>query len=342
MRERTSKEFNEPASVKRRRIIRSINFYLTVILVLILIYIMFMMSLTPFNTACRLCHSGVYKNYESSPHRYLRCSACHSGFNFASKVDFRFLMISMPGYLVFNGTRKATVYNETCFACHPEVMGKTTEGKSGVKMSHIEPLQEGYRCADCHVPSAHPQKNLEKGFVDMVDCMKCHNGVKAKRDCAACHVNKNYRVERIYDQTTTYKIIHKKYEEHGEGPLTSCSICHSMSYCATCHVMVKKLKVPLPHPQEWVATHYLTTNRENVRACYACHDKKYCLDCHGVEMPHPENFLKVHTKEARGIDDKKCLKCHEKSGCDFCHTNHRHPGVPSELLKKLRRMAGFE
>jgi hypothetical protein len=342
VRERTNPEYRESAALRRKRKIRTLNFYFTVALLIIIIYSFFLMSLTPFNTACRLCHAKTYESFRASPHSFLRCSTCHSGYYVSSKIDFRFLMISMPGYLIFNGTRKATVYNENCLVCHQAVLGKTTEGKSGVKMSHIEPYQEGYRCAECHSDSAHRDPKIEKGFVDMLSCMKCHNGVKAKKECATCHVKPNYRVEKPYRYRTSFNIVHEKYEDHGRGPLTECSICHSMSYCATCHVMIKKHRVPLPHPEGWVETHYLSTDRSNVRACYACHEKRYCTDCHGIEMPHPENFLKVHTKQARGVDDNKCLKCHEKDGCDFCHTNHRHPGVPADLLKILRRMAGFE
>jgi hypothetical protein len=112
VRERTNPEYRESAALRRKRKIRTLNFYFTVALLIIIIYSFFLMSLTPFNTACRLCHAKTYESFRASPHSFLRCSTCHSGYYVASKIDFRFLMISMPGYLIFNGTRKATVYNE--------------------------------------------------------------------------------------------------------------------------------------------------------------------------------------------------------------------------------------
>ncbi len=332
-----------PAPVKRA--IRSVNFWATLTILAVLLYIFFMMSLSPFSFSCRVCHSKYTESAKKAAHKDLSCWMCHSGFTVSKKLDFRMLLLSMPGYLFFNGTNKITVANETCLVCHRSVIAKTTSGRSGVKMSHLEPIRDGYSCSGCHLPESHMLKEMETGFVDMMSCFECHNGIKASNKCDTCHKDKTYRVDKNrYGYYTTYKQIHTVYKDHGRNPLRTCSNCHSMSYCATCHVMITKLAVALPHPGDWVGLHGQYTNRQNVQACYACHKKSYCFDCHGVEMPHPENYLGRHTREAGSMKsmNEKCLKCHEKENCDYCHTNHRHPGVPGDLLKQLRRLAGFE
>lgn len=321
--------------------IRNINFYFTVAILVLLIYFLFLASLAPFNTACRVCHSDTYRSFKNSPHKNMRCASCHSGMTLSSKIDFRLLIAEMPFYFVFDSAEKARIGDNNCLYCHRTVLARTTKGNTGVRMSHKEPYQDGYSCSDCHIKDAHPTTNLTRGFPDMNICFKCHNGVKAKNECSHCHTKENYKVERNY-YLTSYKMIHKDLSSHGKNPLKICSNCHDMSYCATCHVMVTRFKVALPHPDDWVGMHPLTTNRDNVRACYACHEKKFCFDCHGVEMPHPEMYVKVHIKEAEQETVKKCYKCHTKESCDFCHQNHRHPGVPQDLLKMLRRLAGFE
>lgn len=323
----------------RKRWIRQFNFYFSVIFLIVLSYFLFFASLSPVNYACWVCHSGEYQSFRTSPHKNLQCATCHSGGNLFSKLEFRFLLTGMPAYFFFDGAKKSAVSNETCLYCHITVLTKTTDGKSGVKMSHREPVLENYRCSDCHLINAHEKNGMVKGFPDMIVCFECHNGIKAKKECNVCHVKNNYNVV-FKKYATTYSQIHEKLANHGKNPSRVCLNCHDMSYCATCHVMVGKYRVALPHPQDWIGLHPYSTNRDNVRACYACHEKKFCLDCHGVEMPHPENYLKVHTKEA--TLPEKCYKCHTKQSCNYCHENHRHPGIPQDLLKALRRLAGFE
>jgi|GEM_PF-1058108 len=324
-----------------KKLVRDINFYSSVVIFVLLVYFLFFTSLSPFSFSCHPCHSTHYRTHKSSVHRDFRCSTCHSGAALFSKLDFRLLMAAMPGYLITDGSKKTAVGNDACLFCHRSVVNRTTQGSSGVRMSHREPLQEGYLCSHCHIKDAHPSSGLNKGFFEMLECLKCHNGVKAKNECNHCHVNTGYRVKQN-NYSTVYKQIHKDFASHGKNPLGSCSSCHDMSYCATCHVMITRYRVLLPHPQDWIGLHSYSTDRDNVRACYACHEKKFCFDCHGVEMPHPQNYVRFHIDDARQAEVQKCSRCHTKESCDFCHTNHRHPGVPDELLKALRRLAGFE
>jgi ferredoxin len=324
-----------------KKLIKDVNFYFSVAILALLVYLLFFASLSPFSFSCYPCHADQSKTHESSTHKDFRCSACHAGVSLFSKLNFRFLLAAMPGYLFTDGSKKTAVKNDACVYCHRTVVNRTTQGRSGVRMSHREPLQEGYLCSDCHIKDAHPSSKLKKGFFEMLECLRCHNGVKAKKECAYCHVEKNYRVQQN-NYPTIYKQIHNDLKSHGKNPLSSCSSCHDMSYCATCHVMITKYRVALPHPQDWIGIHPYSTDRNNVRACYACHGKKFCLDCHGVEMPHPENYVRFHIAEARQAEAEKCYKCHTKESCDFCHINHRHPGIPQDILKALRRLAGFE
>lgn len=326
---------------QRRRFIRNFNFYFALFVFSVLIYLALFASLSPFNFACRVCHTDDFKSFRDSPHEKLQCASCHAGMTLSSKLNFRILIPAMPGYFIGASGRNIEVSNASCLYCHRKQIQATTRGKSGVRMSHREPLAEGYRCAECHLKDSHPSGKLSKGFFDMLICFECHNGVKAENKCSHCHLRDDFAVTGN-DYPTAYKLVHRDLSSHGKFPLRSCGNCHDMSFCASCHVMISQYRIALPHPQDWLGIHGKTTNRENVRACYACHDKKLCLDCHGLEMPHPENYLRVHIDDARKHQEEKCYKCHEKRGCDFCHENHRHPGVPAELLKTLRRLAGFE
>lgn len=332
---------NQERIKRGKRLIKDFNFYFAVAVLLVATYFLLMASLAPVNLACRLCHSSEFRSFAESPHKELRCSNCHSGISLSGKLNFRFLLSSMPGYLIVDSTRKIEVKNETCLFCHKNAIARTTSGKSGVRMSHREPNAEGYRCADCHTKDAHAAKDLKRGYLEMQVCFECHNGVKAEKKCGYCHTRDDFKVPKN-DYPTAYKLIHESLKSHGRYPLKACANCHDIPYCASCHVMVKQYRVVLPHPEDWVGLHPTYTNRRNVRACYACHEKKFCLDCHGLEMPHPETYIRVHIDEAKKYSVNKCYKCHERQGCDFCHQNHRHPGLPSELLKSLRRIAGFE
>lgn len=296
------------------------------------------MSLSPFNQACRICHGYEYATYKESKHSEIRCSSCHAGSAFSERLKFRLSLTAMPLYFFYGEIRPEKMNNDNCLQCHLTQIQSVTDGKGGVRMSHQEVTQNGYLCADCHTDTAHPSEDQVYGFVDMKQCMSCHNGVNASKECKDCHTREDYSVEKTADHKTAFKVIHIPFENHGKGPLGICGECHKQNYCSECHVLVKNYGVSLPHPDDWPALHSKVTNRETVQVCYACHERKLCTDCHIVEMPHEEDYLAVHFDRAEEFGEQVCMRCHQDSDCTSCHEQHRHPGIPPELREQLERM----
>jgi hypothetical protein len=322
--------------------LRTANFYLVAAALIVVCYLLLTASIAPFNGVCAWCHATSVDDFERSPHAGIRCSSCHGGMSYADILSFRLSLTGMPFYLFARPTVRLQVRNETCLGCHPAIASGTVKSASGIAMSHAEVIQGGFLCSDCHRIDAHRKEYAESGFVDMFVCLTCHNGVKATKKCAACHLNRDYRVKKAGDYRTNFVMIHVFYDSHGKGSLKSCGTCHDENYCSSCHILIKRFKVDLPHPRDWFGMHGFVTGRDKVKICYACHQEKNCRSCHIVEMPHPLSYLGSHKKEARTLGEDVCLRCHLKQGCDTCHQNHRHPGIPAELRRRLQRRLSLE
>jgi hypothetical protein len=119
-------------------------------------------------------------------------------------------------------------------------------------------------------------------------------------------------------------------QTHGLGNLKTCKACHEPDKCVGCHGM------PIPHDPAFPGLHGQYVIERGTQECFVCHRQEACRGCHGIEMPHREDYLKTHTADVEKLGEKLCARCHDKSTCDDCHTQHAHPGIDQELLRRLR------
>lgn len=306
-------------------------------LIIFVIYSFFAMGLTPFSSICSLCHSIEATSKSQSKHNDLPCSACHSGAGFSDRLNFRLSLIRMPVFtLFFSKPKDAQVTDVTCTRCHLTQMKTSLVSTNGVKVSHAEIITGGYECVDCHSTTGHLFPESYGRQVDMFECFHCHNGVVVSVECKVCHPKTGKGEKRAY--RTNYQVVHNETEKaHGIADLNTCSNCHKKEDCTKCHGL------EMPHPGEFLYIHSTyAISPYFKKECSRCHSETaFCLSCHQMEMPHPDGFLQEHSKFSRK-DEEKCLRCHEKSSCLWCHSRHRHPGIPTEVLKELRRRFRLE
>ncbi|NLI76875.1 MAG: hypothetical protein GX442_10585 [Candidatus Riflebacteria bacterium] len=174
---------------------------------------------------------------------------------------------------------------KTCLTCHPrsrhgKECGLCHLGRPMPTERDRKRLPEGIRfpheahkdtdCLDCH-PRVTDWETLDGTMQDhrMEGCLKCHTGVKVKRDCTLCH-----------DPTPHPKDHVRNFEEkHGlayRADPHRCRTCHEDSSCVACHA-----QRPRSHTLAWVSRRHGLTAASRPDSCKACHtDPGVCLRCH--------------------------------------------------------------
>jgi hypothetical protein len=226
------------------------------------------------------------------------------------------------------------VANARCLTCHKDILAKVVVG-SRIRMSHVEVEDAKYGCVGCHPEAGHPGEGQAAVGYAMDTCLACHATSSVNvSTCDPCHVNQQGVPRREPPLPTPFRVAHGMQwrHTHGMGDLKTCRACHRTSFCASCH------KVELPHAPQFVKTHgQETLARKNRSAdCLTCHMKDACDSCHGVAMPHPASFLAQHKDIATAVGEAVCYRCHERAACPDCHTRHIHPGIPVDVLTKLK------
>ena len=156
----------------------------------------------------------------------------------------------------------------------------------------------GLDCARCHsVLEERPVRPLPA----MDDCMTCHNGTAAPRDCASCHTSEIGALRpRSHDPTWL--------RNHGpQARITdnSCVPCHAVSDCQECH--------------EGALLNELSNRSGPQQAPFGPSSESTSALI--VERVHGLNFRFLHGLEARG-KNSDCVTCHELDTGDFCAECH--------------------
>lgn len=167
---------------------------------------------------------------------------------------------------------------------------------------HINQL--GAECADCHQGLLEETVRSAGYLPAMDDCMTCHNGMAAPRECAACHST---------DRALLAPASHTAgwVKDHGfdaDMPDASCMPCHTVSDCQECHdgaLLVKRMALGASAQPLFAAQ---LEGNGNVG-----------------EAVHGLNFRFLHGLEARGRASD-CLTCHELDSGDFCAECHNPAG----------------
>ena len=315
-------------------------YYAALSMALILVSVFSISNALSFRPSyCGFCHGDYVSSWKRSPHANIPCDACHaggSGFAFAEgRVKYAAMLPAALSGL-YPRPITATISNEACLQCHSQLLAKTVE-KNAIRMSHKEILNAS-SCTDCHSTTAHGSASTAKNYPELDKCLNCHNNTKASADCNKCHVNGAERIKPV-GFTSAWRTTHGENwrTAHGAGNLQTCRACHSEDFCKRCH------EIQLPHPDSWLNLHGSAVKfSAAARAgCNVCHQKSLCDGCHKLQIPHQEDFLKKHSSIAKEQGSKACENCHSEVSCDRCHSLHRHPGVPSEKLKLLRKGASL-
>lgn len=291
---------------------------------------------TLVESTCVACHKSESTSMQAGGHAAVSCSDCHRTVGLSGVIDLRLRVARMILATGTGSAASAAVFapSDRCLQCHTAVLEHVVE-RSGLRMDHAAPAQAGMQCSECHARDIHGQiEGRSAQGVSMDACLRCHSATVATARCDVCHVDSVTRDSRL--RTGSFSRTHGPdwIELHGMGDLATCSACHTVARCESCH------GVTIPHPLDWFSRH----GAESVVAaarCDDCHSGEFCTDCHVVSMPHSTEYRPVHAAEASDYGNEACYTCHAKEACDRCHEGHTHPGLAPERVRDLRHRAGL-
>ncbi len=287
-------------------------------------------NLPPEDT-CLGCHDVLDGQAEAGGDPPSRCSTCHPGF----EPEW------LPG---------ADRGDTSQVKVHPP---RVVLPPPNLKFNHKLHLAKGVRCDACHGAVGEIDlATADNALPVMGACLGCHDGRRAPRGCATCHLSKpdgrvQTRLEgRRLEPAGWYRgDAHDDRWIEGHRAVAAlddayCATCHTKDECMSCHNGVRK---PLSvHPNNWILTH-TTAARRDVPGCASCHrSQTFCVDCHQqtkvvTEAPntideglrfHPDGWVGAagvgrpggtrHSVEAKR-NVRSCAACHTERSCTECH-----------------------
>lgn len=232
--------------------------------------------------------------------------------------------------------KTGSVGNDSCLRCHANILREVV--KSGnIAVSHAEINGANIPCMNCHSQSAHPGITRPVRQVKMTDCLTCHDGEKARSDCAVCHPLNEEGID-LADTGALPKVSLKvNYDCYGE--------CHDeKAECLRCH------GVTMPHQDGWVngpaSQHIVYAGFSGKQLCWRCHypkderkffqpDPEFCGRCHPLNFHgKDEDVFYAHQRFTRA----QCTGlCHNAVFCVLCHGDRQ----PREPLPERVKNAPF-
>jgi len=258
---------------------------------------------TAQSSYCVSCHAEVRPESSGGVHADVACVRCHEDtWALPSNALRRGLDIAAQ-YGLGSSAYTTDVPSRRCVACHRDIESNVTRNEeTGVMMSHAEPLDAGYACADCHRSEAHADMAAPVG---MSVCLACHDAETASAGCSTCHAKdpsaaSGLAADRIYGKATITR--------------TDCEGCHSMGSCDACH------GIRMPHSEEFLRTHPRYSGFDLKEQCFEqCHTQGDCGKCHGLWSNHPPSFKEEHKRLPPESACNTCHSQHEGPICDLCH-----------------------
>jgi hypothetical protein len=259
--------------------------------------------------ACLRCHAEV-PGSESARDRLIpaeaRCAGCH-------EIDKA------------REDKPASPSGE-CRICHPgfdPAVHRAPEGdlfpRSALHFSHARHLQAGESCAGCHGTLESVDLATRAALPRMGVCLGCHDGKRAPRTCALCHLSalaaKGARLEvelpagRLRPGSgDPLGLDHGPRFETGHGLVAQgrreqCLACHAEASCLRCHDGTAKPRSV--HPGDWMAVHPVPARMDEPR-CDSCHRRQtFCVACHervgigsNADLPFRQPAARVHPPDA--------------------------------------------
>jgi nitrate/TMAO reductase-like tetraheme cytochrome c subunit len=142
------------------------------------------------------------------------------------------------------------------------------------------------------------------GHQDYPGCFRCHDGGHYKvvdgaittetipSTCATCHtfpqIGDNTSAILIGERPSSHLerlwvFDHKTQVSAVDPAGTSCSECHTRTYCENCH---NTPAVNVPH-DNMVFDHASVARNVGTNACTLCHQPSYCTQCHAADQIYP-------------------------------------------------------
>lgn len=198
--------------------------------------------------------------------------------------------------------------NVICLDCHDEgdVRLEWPAAEREYDFNHMQHVEQlDLECQTCHQGLDREGWRTTGYLPAMDDCMTCHNGMAAPRDCEACHNTDRSLLQpssHILDWTDTHG------DEVAFDGDASCMPCHTVTDCQECHdgaLLVERMALGASGQALFTAQ---LEGSGNV-----------------VDRVHGLNFRFLHGIEARG-KSSDCLTCHEIDNGDFCAECHNPAG----------------
>ncbi|MBE0417099.1 MAG: hypothetical protein IBX63_04995 [Coriobacteriia bacterium] len=211
-----------------------------------------------------------YETWTESLHDRVSCQQCHVPPDLPARALYTTRMFGEFYLSLVLPAREpallGTPTNEACSRCHMELRTVSPSGDLNIPhRAHVEML--GMDCVECHGYLIHEVSAEGSHTPPMAGCLTCHDGETAKRECSACHTDKDQPDTHLEPD---WVFAHPAAEDE------SCNRCHGWTehWCVDCHAVR-----PASHGEDWRAQHRFRV--ENHRNCEACHVGSFCVRCHG-------------------------------------------------------------
>ncbi|MHB8924869.1 MAG: hypothetical protein ACYC5I_06225, partial [Coriobacteriia bacterium] len=266
------------------------------------------------------CHGDsahVTTQEANDPHEATSCIRCHEGggpvASYTTGAPRRVAHIVSGMVQGRSSGTYGYVGSSGCTACHGAYISQTWIDKAkGVKMSHVEPLDAGAQCLDCHQTR---DGVLGTATTKMQPCLRCHDGTDAPAECSYCHVGD-------FALAVTGRSVPSTATAQRLVSNPQCGGCHSQETCDACH------GIRMPHTPEFMQYAHAREGVEDLwfndgKACGKCHyeGNRACTSCHkGSFLSHGTKFRLRHGTS--GGSGTGCDSCHGemafRNGRDFC------------------------
>lgn len=271
-------------------------------------------------SVCVSCHTTEpHARAESDLHRSVTCVRCHEdrrGVGAFSAAASRAMHVVAAEVRPSWSGGYGAVTAAACRSCHKtQTSGVWTVKKQQVRVSHAEPLTAGANCTDCHVLNEEGEiGELTRG---MTPCLRCHDGKRAKDDCALCHLGDPSAAIRDKDRNMVFsaEIL---------VPDHRCGGCHEdQSKCDACHGL------RMPHSAEFKANmHARPAAFEKKKSCFeVCHGINECNKCHSFHpgqrvSGHAPNWVTEHGRVSTWTSPCACHAPDDEPNKPFCPLCH--------------------
>ena len=167
-----------------------------------------------------------------SKHKDVPCQGCHVRPDLVSQTSFDLKMVAAFYVSLVNPAAPLSALEkpttDACEVCHKTLVSISPTGDLKIPhRAHVDVLK--VPCARCHQYLVHELSPEGKHLPTMAACLTCHDGTQAKNTCEACHTKKAAPANH---KDTDWLRTHA--QRQGELDCKSCHAWKT-NWCADCH-----------------------------------------------------------------------------------------------------------